>query len=343
MSTGLSFWAKLYRYKVHHVVMWLAYWVFWTLLYQSYYSNLWLLLAVIGTYFIFNAASFYMIAYYFFPHFLYKRLYGKFILWSGVLIILLSIGLAGCLLPFFSGSDTPEYQIGFFGLVQTSFISICTMTGLMCGIKLVIEKIKSDKLIRDQDKQRLESELQYLKAQVNPHFLFNAINSIYFLIRKNPDHAAETLIKLSDLLRFQLYDCSGDKISIEKEIEYVKNFIALERMRKSDKVRVNIEIESLSGFEIAPFLLIPFLENAFKYVSNYNDLENFIEIKLSRQGDKLRVNFINTTDRVLKTNVGGIGLKNVKRRLELLYPGKHDLSIRDEDGMYSVDLRLEIV
>jgi LytS/YehU family sensor histidine kinase len=216
------------------------------------------------------------------------------------------------------------------------------MVGLLSGAKLIVEKIRSDRANRIRDKQRLEGELQYLKAQVNPHFLFNAINSVYFLIKKDPDQAAETLIKLSDLLRFQLYDCSGEKIAIEKELEYLHNFIALERIRKGEKLNVRLEQHgNLSGFELSPFMLMPFVENAFKHVST-GGKENSISIVLERENDKLLARIENTTERTVPQDVGGIGLKNVRRRLELLYPGLHALDIRENDVQYSVYLSLTI-
>ena len=311
------------------------------MMYYKYYPSIWGLILVTGVYFIFNAGAFYITSYFLFPKFLYKEKYGQFFFWFGALIIALSVGLTYSLFALFK--DVDGFATDFQSMFQFSFVAIATMAGLLAGAKLFADKIRSDRKGRIREKQRLESELQYLKAQVNPHFLFNAINSVYFLIKKNPDQAAETLIKLSDLLRFQLYDCSDDKIAIEKELEYLNNFISLEKIRKGEKVKVNIEQqEGLSGFHIAPFLLIPFIENAFKYVSNFNNAENKVGIKFHYEADQFKAHIENTTDNVMKNDVGGIGLKNVRRRLELLYPGKHDLSIRDKDGKYSVQLSLTI-
>jgi LytS/YehU family sensor histidine kinase len=221
-------------------------------------------------------------------------------------------------------------------------MGIVMMVGLLSAAKLIFEKIRTERANRLRDKQRLESELQFLKAQVNPHFLFNAINSIYFLIKKNPDQAAATLIKLSDLLRFQLYDCSDEKIAIEKELEYLHNFIALEKIRKGEKIKVNVEQHgNLSGFELSPFLLIPFVENAFKHVST-GQKENIISIILQRENNTLTARIENTTEKKVAQVVGGIGLQNVRRRLELLYPDLHKLDIHENDAEYAVSLSLTI-
>jgi LytS/YehU family sensor histidine kinase len=237
----------------------------------------------------------------------------------------------------------PKEYANFSNMMQYSFMSIVTMVGLLAGAKLIIEKVRNDRANRVKDQQRLESELQYLKAQVNPHFLFNAINSVYFLIKKDPNLAAETLIKLSDLLRFQLYDCSDEKIAIEKEIEYLNNFITLEKVRKGEKVKVLVDFqEGLSGFYISPFMLIPFIENAFKHVSTVTNGENKISICLKRKDNDLIASIENTTEKIQKHEVGGIGLKNVKRRLELLYPESHQLSIQEDEEKYCVNLTLRI-
>lgn len=336
-----SFWSLLYKYKVHHILLWMAYFLFWTMLYAKYYPSIWGLIRVTSVYFIFNALAFYATAYFLFPRFLYKQKYGLFFLGFGLLIIGLSFGLAYSLSLLFKGVD--EFATDLVSMFQWALVAIGTMGGILGGAKLFVDRIRSDRQNRLRDKHRLESELQYLKAQVNPHFLFNAINSVYFLIKKNPDQAAETLIKLSDLLRFQLYDCSDEKIAIEKEIEYLHNFIALEKIRKGEKLKVSIEQqEGLSGFHIAPFLLIPFVENAFKHISNFGNGENKVCIAFSREADQFKAIVENTTDNAARNDVGGIGLKNVKRRLELLYPNKHELRVSDRDGKYSVQLSLTI-
>ena len=340
-----SIWSTLYKLKAHHIFLWVLYFVFWVLLYKKYYPSIWALILVVGVYFVFQALSFYTTAYFLFPRYLYNQKYGQFFLFFGLLTIAFGFGQGLTLYLLYKGeSAVPDEYKNLSNMVMFSFMSIVTMVGLLAGAKLVVEKIRTDRINRTRDKQRLESELQYLKAQVNPHFLFNAINSVYFLIKKNPDKAAETLIKLSDLLRFQLYDCSDEKIAIEKEIEYLNNFITLERVRKGDKVNVRVDMNgSLSGFQISPFMLIPFVENAFKYVSNFSNKENLIYIGLHRKDDQLNIQIENTTERLLVNPVvGGIGLKNVKRRLELLYPESHQLIVKENENKYSVFLSLTI-
>lgn len=344
MTNKPTIWTTLYKFKAHHVLLWILYFVFWVLMYIKFYPSVWGLIVVVSVYFFFQAVAFYSTAYYLFPRFLYKQKFIAFFLRFTIIVICLSAAQGYILHLLFTGRPgVPEEYSNFVNMFIYSFMSIVTMVGLLAGAKLIIEKLRSDRTNRVRDQQRLESELQYLKAQVNPHFLFNAINSVYFLIKKDPDKAAETLIKLSDLLRFQLYDCSAEKIAIEKEIEYLRNFITLEKIRRGEKVNVCVDINgSLSGFQISPFMLIPFVENAFKHVSNSANGENKVWISLKREGSQLHANIENTSERTISNGVGGIGLKNVKRRLELLYPEAHTLSIEDGQDKYAVHLSLKI-
>lgn len=342
MAENETLLTRLYRYKAHHVLMWLLYFIFWVIVYRDNYDSLSELVLVTAIYFVFTAIPFYIIVYSFLPRFLYNRRYLLFFLLFLITLLISSAGLAGVLYIVYQVRN-PQVQGNFKWIFSIALVSIGTMIGVLAAVKLVLEKIRAEQETRAKEKDRLSAELQYLKAQVNPHFLFNAINSVYFLIKRNPDHAAETLIRLSDLLRFQLYDCAEDRIPIEQEITYLDNFVSLEKLRKGEKVKVRVKHEGeLSGFEIAPFLLIPFFENAFKYVSNFSDTENIIDITLKRHDSTFTADIINTCDNLAKNDVGGIGLRNVSRRLELLYPGKHQLVIHDQDGLYSVHLALSL-
>jgi LytS/YehU family sensor histidine kinase len=302
------------------------------------------LLLTIFIYFVFTATAFYITSYYLIPKFLNTRRYALFFLLLSASLITLALGLAVSLYFHFTSLDHKEdYSQNTVGYLWGSIISILTMTGLLSGAKLLADKIKADRKARLEEQQQLKTELQYLKAQVNPHFLFNAINSVYILIKKDPKQAEETLIKLSDLLRFQLYDCSGDRILIEKEIEYLQNFISLEQLRRGERVKVRFKTQGkFDGYLVAPFLLIPFLENAFKYVSNYPDKPNTVEAKLEYANGRLSASFVNSVDGTPDRAVGGIGLKNVKRRLELIYPGKYELTIGHNPESYSVNLSIQL-
>jgi len=197
-------------------------------------------------------------------------------------------------------------------------------------------------LIRKMEMEKLNAELDYLKAQINPHFVFNSLNTIYFQIDRENETARRSLSGFSDMLRYQLYECNGSEIPIEKEIRYLENYVALQQLRKDDNYDISFTRgEDLEGFSISPLLLIPFVENAFKHVSHHSG-KNEIRIGLSRSGDSFRVSVYNTKEKKTKTDYAGIGLMNVKRRLELLYNGRHELTIYDHPESFEVKLSLRI-
>jgi len=198
-------------------------------------------------------------------------------------------------------------------------------------------------LIRKIEVEKLNTELEYLKAQINPHFLFNSINTIYFQIDKQNQTARDTLSSFSDMLRYQLYECNGQEVAVEKEVNYLKNYVGLQRMRKDENYSITFSAsDNVRGFKIAPLLLIPFIENAFKHVSHFAN-GNDIKIELSRDEKLFRFKVFNTKDnhKQLKDE-GGIGLRNVQRRLELIYNGRHKLEVQDLPESFLVELTIQL-
>lgn len=195
--------------------------------------------------------------------------------------------------------------------------------------RLLLEKITND---------QLQTELKFLKAQYHPHFLFNALNTIYFQMDESIDAAKKSVEKFSELLRYQIYD-QQQKVAIRQEIEYLNNFIDLQKVRTSDKLNLQTYFDPrLNGQQVYPLLLLPLVENAFKYVGG----EYEINIRATVEGDKLNfevINSIPTTGMQIKG--GGIGLENLKRRLALLYPGKHQLLIQKDEQKFAASLTLE--
>ena len=198
-------------------------------------------------------------------------------------------------------------------------------------------------LIRKMEVEKLSSELEYLKAQINPHFVFNSINTIYFQIDKQNIQARESLSAFSEMLRYQLYECNGHEIAIEKEVMYLKNYVELQRMRKDKNYNISLVVEEdLKGFTISPLLLIPFVENAFKHVSHYPH-QNHVRIAIGKHKNNFEFSVFNTKETKATMNGHtGIGLKNAKRRLELLYKDRHKLLIDNGTDSYEVNLSLQI-
>lgn len=240
-----------------------------------------------------------------------------------------TMGIAGK--RHFFSNTIYNFSIGFFYLSFTMALALSK------------NWYQQQELLKKIMIENLETELRYLKAQLNPHFLFNSINSIYFLIDKHNSIARQSLEKFSELLRYQLYECNEDQIAIEKEIAYLESYIDLQRLRKNLHYDIIFHKgEKLCGLTIAPLLLITFVENAFKHVSGYTDRVNSIHVKLVRQENDLLFTVINTRNMQQTTdNKPHIGLQNVKRRLELLYPGRHFLEITEGDHLYTVHLKLK--
>jgi LytS/YehU family sensor histidine kinase len=212
------------------------------------------------------------------------------------------------------------------------------------AVKLLADYNAAQKRLLQIAREKAETELNFLKSQINPHFLFNSLNAVYFLIDKDNTEARQALHKFSEMLRYQLYEVKDVKIAIEKEISYLQDYIGLQQLRM-DNCDVHLQIEpSVKGFAIEPLLLLPFVENSFKHLSHYsNGSRNTVAIALSRQNGEMQFSIRNTTEEKQQAELfGGIGLTNVKRRLELLYPQQHQLDVGEKDGWYSVHLKLKL-
>ncbi len=194
-------------------------------------------------------------------------------------------------------------------------------------------------------KEKLEADIKFLKFQVNPHFLFNALNNIYSLSVLKSEKTPESLLSLSQMLRYMLYESDFEKVTLQKEIDYIQHFVSLQLLK--DSRGLNIELDTSQANPevlISPLLFIPFLENAFKH-SHVEDLDTgFIRINLQTNTEKVILEITNSVPQktINKDTVGGIGLENVKNRLELLYPGSYDLNVQKREDTYSVNLSIEV-
>ena len=232
-------------------------------------------------YLIFITADYYAISNFIIPQFLLKRKYVLFVS-ATVMIIVLSAWLRALVaiqmnLHFFH----PAQITGFGTLYLNSIINISFWVLLITMGKMIIDRIQTQQQLGLLEKERIKNELDYLKAQINPHALFNSLNTIYGHIDKSNQVARNILLQFSELLRYQLYDCGAEKVSLEKEIGYIKNYVAFQRLRKDEKLVVTFTIENIdTGLKIAPLLLVVLIENAFKFVSNFSDKENKIIINI---------------------------------------------------------------
>ncbi|WP_276504101.1 sensor histidine kinase [Terrimonas pollutisoli] len=334
----------LLKYKLHHVFFWmLVFGVWYFLRYEDY--------AVPGRAFTITlikvidlALMIYITNYVLLPKLFYKKKYALFVLCFVLLVVtssVLKMNILGRIM------DAPQLYSLSGDLKRRIYDNVLPHFFLViagAAVKLMIDYSRLQQRMAETAKEKAEAELNFLKSQINPHFLFNSLNSVYFLIDKNNTEARESLHKFSDMLRYQLYEMKGDKIPVEREINYLKDYVDLQKLRKDDAFSVYFNCSpTVAGFSIEPLLLVPFVENAFKHVSSHAEKENFIRFNLDRHNGQMIFSAENSKDKE-RTNdtYSGIGLNNVKRRLELLYPGRHELTIRDEENVYKVNLKIKI-
>jgi LytS/YehU family sensor histidine kinase len=230
-------------------------------------------------------------------------------------------------------------------LFLDSLINISFWVVSIVSVYLIIEKVRFRKYVEAIEKEKTRNELNFLRAQFNPHFLFNSINSIYGHIDKKNSTARTMLLTFSEMLRYQLYECNVELIDIDREINYIRNYVAIQQSRREENLLVDLEVkEDVRGFKIAPMLFIAFVENAFKYVSTEESCDNVVGISFRMESDELLFRTYNTKEKRNGHPIRhqGIGIQNVKRRLELLYPDRYDLSIHNNDRLFEVDLKIKV-
>jgi sensor histidine kinase YesM len=347
----------LFKYKLYHIPFWCVYHYFWftiavanpvvaakSMFFSAYTVKMF-------GYVVFEAFAVYFNLYYLMPKYMQKGSLARYVIYLSV-ILLGTSSLINCgyyLGSFFAGCTVQKmYGVdNFASFYNNSLPSTLASTTLAMSIKLTKNWLQTQHRQQLLENEKLETELKFLKYQFNPHFLFNSINSIFFLIHKNPDMASASLAKFSELLRYQLYECNDQQIPLGKEISYLENFIELERLRQNNNVHVTFEADDhlTDNLGIAPFILMTFVENAFKHVSKETDSPNWIGIKLSVKDNLLDMHIANSTSPETSTetlNYGGIGLSNVKRRLDLIYPQQHQLKITPGDNRFEIHLQLTL-
>jgi len=294
-------------------------------------------------YFLLDAGMVYFILYVLVPAFLLNNQIYRFIGFTFVTLFI-NVEISYLLtMHVFCIDCEIIYESGVALVLINNFAKSAFIFGSAIGANILRRFIKSQILIRQLELDNLESELNFLKAQINPHFLFNSLNNIYVQARKNGTAAAESILQLSDLLRYQLYDCSKDKVPLTGEIEYLNNYLKLDKLRKTS-FKIDFDIKgNPKGINIAPYIFIPFVENAVKH-GTIPDGEGFIQIRMNiLVDDQLEFRVVNSKLKTITdTKAGGIGLVNAKRRLELLYPGKYDLEITDSEDEYTIKLLIDL-
>ena len=277
--------------------------------------------------------------YFFVPKLLFKKRYlsyGLFVLAAMILSFyiheIFSWGFKPDLLPY------EDDNINFF----TFSFMIMMLVIASAAVKLFQQWISDAQLIHDLDLAKTNAELEQLKNQINPHFLFNMLNNANVLIEDDPKKASQVLVKLSDLLRYQLYDSSRDKVLLTSEIHFLEDFLNLEKVRR-DNFNFQISKEGeLSGVQVPPLLFIAFVENAVKH-NNDSAKSSYVNLFFNVRHTELLFKCVNSKPAIKAVSKsGGLGLANIKRRLELLFPSSHQLKIEDNLETYCVTLTLKL-
>jgi two-component system LytT family sensor kinase len=335
----------IFRYRLHHLFFWVAFGTAWYYLRYQDYPSTTAAIAVTAIKILDLALLIYTANYILVPRLLYRKQYVLF-----ALLFISMVAISSILKIQVLGRITHDQNLIHWtrnfktrlydNIIPHFFLVIAGVAG-----KLITDHFRMQKHLIEIAKEKAEAELNFLKSQINPHFLFNSLNSVYFLIDKNNIAARQALHTFSDMLRYQLYEIKGEKIPIEKEISYLKDYVGLQQLRiENCSVGLTIE-EGMQSFFIEPLLLIPFVENSFKHLSHFSKgRKNEIQIGLSRQNGEVKFQIRNTTEggQAHDFSCGGIGLNNVKRRLELLYPQKHQLNIFEKEGWFDVQLKIKM-
>ncbi|NDF59779.1 MAG: histidine kinase [Crocinitomicaceae bacterium] len=224
------------------------------------------------------------------------------------------------------------------------FVPLIFVFFISASYRILLDRVQTDRAQKEKQNQQLKSEVAFLRSQINPHFIFNALNSSIILVRKNDPIAEECLLKLSGLLRYMLYDSDDEKVRLEDEVEYINNYIDLQHIRFGERVKIERTIEIGDGFahHIEPMLLIPFIENAFKHGTNVvSDAVIFVQLLFQNGALHLHVkNKFTPHSQPSSSRNNGIGLINVQRRLTLLYPEAHTLKVEQQGEWFEVELVL---
>lgn len=291
---------------------------------------------------IINISVFYVNYLVLIPRFLNKKRYKLFAL--SIIATLISYGLIkygfGLIFKSIILDHMKGQSVSFWKYFLNTFFITLIFLFLSTVLKFTIDWFLNERVQRDLENQRLTAELSFLKSQINPHFLFNSLNSIYSLAYQKSDTTPEAILKLSEIMRYMLYECNDNQVDLSKELQYLQNYIDLQKIRFGNKAFMTFEVlGEVTNQQIVPLLLISFIENAFKH-GIANDAQHPITMRINVEDGRLFFFIQNKKHSHNRDAIGGIGLPNVRRRLALLYPGKHNLEIRDEADTYTCQLSL---
>jgi sensor histidine kinase YesM len=278
--------------------------------------------------------------YFFVPRFLFKKRYISYGL--SVIASMFILSFINKVSAYLLRPDLLPHEDDHLNFLTFSFV-ILVLTIASAAVKLFQQWISDAQLINDLEQAKTSAELEQLKNQINPHFLFNMLNNANVLIKKDPDKASQVLMKLSDLLRYQLYDSAREKVFLTSDIHFLEDFLNLEKIRRDSFDFLISKEGDLNGVQIPPLLFISFVENAVKH-NNDSEKASYVNLGFKNQNGELVFKCVNSKPilKAVKTNSGGLGLANIKRRLQLLFPDSHLLKIEDSETTFCVTLSIKL-
>ncbi len=236
--------------------------------------------------------------------------------------------------------DAPPPFVGERDIV--AFVTLLLLLGANLGIKNYFRSRHDRKRLAELEHENLQQQLEYLRYQVNPHFFMNTLNNIHALVDIDPELAKDTIVELSKMMRFVLYEGNKPSVPLSRECDFISHYVALMQLRYTDQVTITLHLpQEPPNRQIPPLLLITFIENAFKHGISYQH-PSFIQVEVSVQGDMLRFSCCNSKADQPNTEKGGVGLANVRKRLDLLYGNGYTLDIRNDADTYSIELNIPL-
>ncbi|MTE26013.1 sensor histidine kinase [Winogradskyella ouciana] len=327
-----------------HVLYWVAFNLFFGFIWGTYDCNFSKSIIIELSLLPSRILLVYMTLYYLIPKLVLKKKIVSFLISYCVLLVFITIFIQKPILwyvvrPYYLIDWKEEDYLSVISVANTLFdINRAAIIPLIVAFYRIYYTNQKKLLILEKDK--LKSELTQLKNQIHPHFLFNTLNNLYSLILKKSDKAEGAILKLSDLMRYMLYETNLTKVELNKEINYLENYISLEKLRLEESNNINFTSNVDREYKIAPFILIPFIENVFKHgVTDYRNNEPYISI--IAKNNMLTLHTVNDK-RIKDDEDNGVGLENVKKRLGLLYKDKYSLEKRETDSQYEIILKLNL-
>lgn len=333
------------KYKLYHLLFWGVY-VLAGALFLPVSGNVAITILKQLPIFVLHATVVYINFQVLIPRFLLVRNYLAYVISVVLLVFSVTFPIAIIIHTIIENNEFQSivWSPIFLYLLALSVLFSVILTMLL---KFLKQWYEDQRISRELTKVQLETELKFLKAQINPHFLFNSLNNLYALTLKKSDLAPEVVLRLSDILRYVLYDTNLGSVDIQKELAHLRDFIELERIRLGVRVKIDVDlVEPPTDMNIEPMLYLTLLENAFKHGSDGINDDAWVKIHgyPTLDGYSLRIeNSITKNNPKPKSEFSGIGLENLKKRLNLSYPGKFNFHIQQTDSMYSVLLEIQLI